>query len=568
MSGNSSYRQILRSSAVMGGAQAINYMVGLLRIKVVAVLLGPAGVGVIGLYTAASNLVGAVTGLGLQRSAVRAIAIADGDPVAVARATRMLRRLCWATGVLGWVASVALAIPLSRLMFQSSTHAWALAILGGTLLLGAINGGQLALLRGLRRIDDIARVQVVGAVLNTIVTVALYAWLRERGIVPVMLATATVSLAISWWFVRKVEFPAMSMTWSEAVAEAKPMVSLGIALMISTVLSMVLEFYTRSLVSRTYGVDAVGIYQAAWSLSGMFAGFVLTAMGTDFYPRLTAVIDDRVAAIREINEQTEIGVLLALPGLLVTLALAKWIVWALYSSAFAPATNVLVWMSLGVFGRVVSWPLGYVQLALNTGKWYAATEFFFIALQAALVTWMVPRFGVVGAAYAFFGCYASYFIGMSLITRRLIGFRHSPAALRLIVIATLLMVVTMAVSRLLPDLPAAILGSACAFVGGLWCLRGLSHRLGRRSPLDPCDHKDSRHFARTGEAGTAMSVIEDGAMQTRVADRRRRRSRPSPCSPTTRRPTWPRRCAARWRSATDRCRSSSRTMRRPIAPSR
>ena len=88
MSGKSSYRQILRSSAVMGGAQAINYMVGLLRIKVVAVLLGPAGVGVIGLYTSASNLVGAVTGLGLQRSAVRTIASADGDPVAVARATR------------------------------------------------------------------------------------------------------------------------------------------------------------------------------------------------------------------------------------------------------------------------------------------------------------------------------------------------------------------------------------------------------------------------------------------------------------------------------------------------
>jgi len=330
----------------------------------------------------------------------------------------------------------------------------------------------------LRRIDDIARVQIVGAFLNTIVTIALYAWLREHGIVPVMLATATVSLAVSWWFVRRVEFPAMSMTWTEAVAEAKPMVSLGIALMTSTVLSMVLEFYTRSLVSRTFGVDAVGIYQAAWSLSGMFAGFVLTAMGTDFYPRLSAVIDNRVAAIREINEQTEIGVLLALPGLLVTLALAKWIVWALYSSAFAPATNVLVWMSLGVFGRVVSWPMGYVQLALNTGKWYAATEFLFIALQAALVTWMVPRFGVLGAAYAFFGCYACYFIGMSLITHRLIGFRHSPAALRLIVIATLLMLVTMAVSRLLPDLPAAILGSACAFVGGLWCLRGLSHRLG------------------------------------------------------------------------------------------
>jgi PST family polysaccharide transporter len=135
-------------------------------------------------------------------------------------------------------------------------------------------------------------------------------------------------------------------------------------------------------------------------------------------------------------------------------------------------------MSLGVFGRVVSWPMGYVQLALNTGKWYAATEFFFIALQAALVTWMVPRFGVLGAAYAFFACYVSYFIGMSLITRRLIGFRHSPAALRLIVIATLLMMVTMAAGQLLPDLPGAILACTFAFAGGLWCLRGLSHRLG------------------------------------------------------------------------------------------
>lgn len=478
MSGKGSYRQILRSSAVMGGAQAVNYLVGLLRVKAVAVLLGPSGVGIVGLYNSATGMVGAVTGLGLQRSAVRAIAVANGDPVAVARATRMLRRLCWATGILGWVASMALAIPLSRVMFQSTAHAWALAVLGSTLLLGAINGGQVALLRGLRRIGDIARVQIFGAVINTVVTIALYAWLRERGIVPVMVATAAVSLAISWWFVRRIEVSDMSMTWTEAVAEARPMVSLGIALMTSSVLSMALEFYIRSLVNRTHGLDAVGIYQAAWSLSGMFAGFVLSAMGADFYPRLSAVIGDRVAAIREINQQAEIGILLVLPGLLVTLALADWIVWAMYSAAFAPAAEVLVWMSLGVFGRVVSWPLGYVQLALNAGKWYAATEFFFIALQAALVAWLVPRFGVVGAAYAFFGCYAAYFIGMTLVGRRLIGFRHAPGAVHLMLVASLLMLATMAVSRLLPHLPGSILGGLFAFAGGLWCLRGLSHRLG------------------------------------------------------------------------------------------
>ncbi len=480
MSKSNSYGQIMRSSAVMGGAQAINYLIGLLRNKAVAVLLGPAGLGMVGLYTSAMNMVGSITGLGLQRSAVRAIALAQtqDDPLAVARAIRMLRRLCWATGALGWVASAALAIPLSRMMFQSTAHAWAVALLGFTLLLNAINGGQMALLRGLRRIGDIARVQVASALVNTIVIIALYAWLRERGIVPVLLVTALLSLVMSWWFIRRVHVEQVGMSWAQAIAEAKPMVSLGAAMMASAVMASLLELYTRSLLGKLYGLETVGVYQAAWALSGMFAGFVLSAMGTDFYPRLTAIIDDRVEAIREINQQTEIGLLLTLPGLLGTVALAKWVILALYSHKFAPAADVLVWMILGVFGRVLSWPLAYVQMALNVSKWYVTTELLFLAIQAGFLIWVVPRVGVIGAAYAFFGCYFLYFFAMSWVAHRLIGFRHSPSARHLIVRSVVLVMLAMAANRLLPEWPAALVGICITAVGSLWCLRGLIDRLG------------------------------------------------------------------------------------------
>ena len=247
MSEGNSYRQILRSSSIMGGSQAINYLVGLVRVKAVALLLGPAGVGIVGLYTSAMNTASEVTGLGLQRSAVRTIAVAQGqgDDIAVARAIRMLRRLCWLTGILGWLACAAFAVPLSRMMFQSTEHAWALAVLGGTVLLNAINGGQLALLRGLRRIGDIARVQVASAMANTVVIIALYAWLRERGIVPVLLASAAISLGMSWWFVRRVRVAEISMSWRQAVDEARPMVSLGIALMLWSAIKYPVFFTSR-----------------------------------------------------------------------------------------------------------------------------------------------------------------------------------------------------------------------------------------------------------------------------------------------------------------------------------
>lgn len=485
MSEGSSYRQILRSSSIMGGAQAVTYLVGLLRVKAVAVLLGPAGVGIVGLYTSVMSTASEISGLGLQRSAVRSIAIAEGqgDAAAVARAIRMLRRLCWLTGVLGWLGCAALALPLSRLMFQSSEHAWALALLGATVLLGAINGGQVTLLRGLRRIGDIARVQIASALINSVAIIALYAWLRERGIVPVLLVSAVISLVTSWHFVRRVQVDDVTMSWRQAVDEARPMVSLGIALMLSSALATVLEFYTRTLLSRNDGLEAVGIYQAAWSLSGMFAGFVLKAMGTDFLPRLAAIIADRDAAAREINQQTEIGILLSLPGLLGTLVFAKWVIWLLYSAKFAAAADVLVWMTLGVFGRVVSWPLGYIQVAMNAKRWYMATEVFFIAFQAVLVAWWVPQYGAAGAAYAFFACFVAYFFAMVLVARHLLGFRHSRDAVRLIALSTLLLAAAMLAGLWLDEFPALALGALLTSASGLWCLRELAHRVGHEHRL-------------------------------------------------------------------------------------
>ncbi|MBN8493399.1 MAG: hypothetical protein J0M00_18475 [Burkholderiales bacterium] len=62
MSESSSYRQILRSTSIIGGAAALNIGIGLLRMKAVALLLGPAGVGLIGLATNVVALVSNVAG--------------------------------------------------------------------------------------------------------------------------------------------------------------------------------------------------------------------------------------------------------------------------------------------------------------------------------------------------------------------------------------------------------------------------------------------------------------------------------------------------------------------------
>jgi antigen flippase len=474
------YGDILRASSIMGGAQALNYLVGMVRVKIIAVLLGPAGVGLIGLYSSAVGLVGTVTSLGIASSGVREVALAHGqdDPQAVARTVTVLRRACWATGLLGWALSAALAVPLSRWAFGDTAHAAAMAVLGVTLLLGAISGGQAALLQGVRRIGDLARIQVVAMLLNTVVAIGLYTWLRAEGIVPVLVATAVVSLACSWWFARRVVLHPVHLPWQQTWRETRRLAKLGFAFMWSGLLLAGLDMFTRSLITRSHGLEAAGYYQAAWALSGMFAAFVLSAMGTDFYPRLTAVIEDREAAVRAVNEQTEIGILLALPGLLATLAFGPWILEMFYSRKFLPAAEFMPYLLLGVFGRVVSLPLGFIQLAKGSTRFFMATETIFISLWLGLLVVLVPAVGVVGAAYAFAFIYLCYTLGMLWVGRILIRFRWSRSVLHLLMVATVMLVLSFSLTLISHGWIATAGGSFLTLAGGIISARALAKHLG------------------------------------------------------------------------------------------
>ena len=217
-----SYGQILKSSSIIGGAQGINYLIGMVRVKLVAVLLGPSGVGLVGLYVSATGLVSTVAGLGINSSGVREVAEAHGTgkPEHIARTVKTLRRACWVTGILGWLLCAALSYPLSVYTFGSGEHAWAVAVLGATILIGSVAGGQSALVQGTRRIGDLARMNVLGAVSGTLVAVGLYGWLGQKGIVPVIIGTAVCNLGFSWWFAHKIPVATVMLSWPEPLTKS------------------------------------------------------------------------------------------------------------------------------------------------------------------------------------------------------------------------------------------------------------------------------------------------------------------------------------------------------------
>lgn len=479
MSSEKSYAQILKASSIMGGAAGINLLLGMVRVKFAAVLIGSAGVGLIASFTAIQGLISAVAGLGIQSSAVRdiAAAVAKGDLTAVGRAVVTLRRICWLTGLGGMASMMLLSPVISQFTFGNGGYAVDIAALGVIILLANLSGGQMALIHGMRRIGDMARANIAGAALATVSAIGFYSWLGLRGIVPSLIVVAAVQLALSWLYARRIDVPQPWIGWRETFNEAGGMVRLGLVLMWTGLMGSAVTYFTVTLISYHAGVEAVGIYGAAFALSGVLVNFVLSAMGADYYPRLTGLADDQAGMNRLVNEQTEVALLLALPGLIATLALAPWIVQLFYSPEFLPAVDLLRWFILGCLGRVIAWPLGFVMLALGKARWFLLTETTFNLMHVLLVTLGMAIMGIEGVAVAFFAMYLSYTAAVFFVARKLTGFGWSRTCCEIFCVVAILLSVASTAAMTVPRLQSTFVGLAALSFGLVYSLRGLVRRL-------------------------------------------------------------------------------------------
>lgn len=423
----SRYGQILRSTSLIGASQVVNIVMSVVRFKVLALLLGPAGVGLFGLYTLILDLSSSFVGFGVQSSGVRqvAMAVSSGDVDRIARIARVLTLTSLVLGAFGAALMMAFAVPISALSFGTEARASGVMLLGAAVFVRILAGAPTAIIQGNRRIGDLARMTVVGSVLNTAAAIPLVYFFGEAGVVPSLIAVAVTTWIAAQFYCRKIAMPRVQLTVSEFTAETRFLLTLGFAFMASAMLVTGSAFVIRILIVQILGVDAAGNYQAAWALGGIYVGFILQAMGTDFYPHLSAVAHDDAACNRMVNEQSRISILLAGPGLLATLALSPLVMTIFYSSQFSAAVPILRWFCLGMLLRVVAWPMGFVIVAKGRQQIFFWTELAAAAVQVGLAWVLLQYFGLVGAGLAYVGLYIWHGLVVYFLVRRMTGFRWS-----------------------------------------------------------------------------------------------------------------------------------------------
>ena len=442
MEKQTSYRTILKATSLFGGVQVVQVILNLVRGKVIAVLLGAAGVGLNSLYISSVSMISNISGLGLSFTAVRDIAKANEseDELKLATIVKVFKRWLYITSFIGFTGVLLFSPFLSLYTFKNYDNTVPFMFLALMLLFASLSAGNASILQGTRNLKKYALYTLTGSLVSIVVSMPFYYTFGINGIVPALIASALITYLFSLYYSAKIKTKKVSLSWKESFLLGMDMVKLGVAMMLSVFIGSLVHFLINTYISNSGSIGDLGFYQAGMAITSQSIGLVFTAMAIDYYPRLSAISDNNQLVKQMVNQQGEITMLVATPVLLTLSLAAPLVIKLLYSNEFLPIVDFLRVLAFGMMFKAASYSIGAISFAKGDKKVFFLLEGLYS--NASILFFSIIGYkikGLEGLSWSFLIMNLLYFLVIIIVTKKLYNFSINKALGKILIISLLLM---------------------------------------------------------------------------------------------------------------------------------
>ena len=395
-----SYRHILQYTGLFGGVQTLNILVGVVRNKLVAMILGPEGMGLISLFNSTLSLISNSTNFGVSISAVKNISeyFDKEDEIKLAETVKLVRSWSLLTGLFGILICIVLSPLLSRFTFSWDGHTLHFILLSPIVFMMAITSGELAILKGIRRLKALAIISIYNVLGALITSVPIYYFFKEKAIVPSLIIIALIQMVLTIAYSYRI-YPLKIIKKVKPMMEGISMIRLGIAFVLAGILGSGADFLIRSYINNVAGINTVGLFNAGYMMTMTYVGMVFAAMETDYFPRLSGVNHLHYSFNQIVNRQIEVMLLLVSPLLVMFSLLLPILLPLLYTGKFMPTLQMMQIVMLAMYFRAITLPIQYIPLAKGDSISYLFLEAVYDIILILAVVYIFSRYGLSGAGW-------------------------------------------------------------------------------------------------------------------------------------------------------------------------
>lgn len=416
---------LVKVSALNGIAQLVRMLTGFVSMKVVANVIGPTGIALLGQLNNFSTIVLAISAGGINTGMTKHIAqYSDSEKKS---------RLFLSTGLritagLSFICALVLifgAKYFSRDILKSPDYTYVFYVFGATIMLYALNTFLVAVLNGYREFRKYVTINIVSSLTGLVFSIilatafgipgALIAAVTYQSVVFVITVTRATS---SKWFQWRQFFGGFSKL---AVGRLSKF-----ALM---TLVSVISIHISQLVIRNYitdhsakGLVDAGLWEGVNRMSAMYLQVITLSLSVYYLPKLAALKTDR-----EVRNEIFSVYRLVVPFLLFTSVVIflsrSVIITILFNDGFQDMQGLFAFQLAGDFCKMITWVLGYVLLARAMTKTFIIVEILSCTLFALLSMFFIDIYGTVGATMGYAASFFIQFIIMLFVLRKIL-FTH------------------------------------------------------------------------------------------------------------------------------------------------
>ncbi len=408
---------IIRVFSFNAIATLIRMLAGIISVKVVATIIGPAGIALLGQLNNFSAILLGVANGGIQNGVTKYIAEYKGNEPIVKTLLANALKITLFFSVLVACILIFLQESLSNLILLSPDYSYVFVVFGFTIILYTLNALFVSILNGFKEFKKYVVVNISGTIVGLIFSVTLVLCYGLHGALINAVTYQSIVFFVTLWKCRKCPWFSLDNfrgSYNKDIVRKY----LGYSLMSLTSLALV---PVSQILLRGYVITEISIIEAGWweamnRISNMYLSVITASFSVYYLPRLSE-IQDRYELKREILKCYKIIMPMLLCATITIYVLRHFVIWLLFTPDFYPMENLFLWQLSGDLFKIASWLLAFLMLAKARTIAFISSEIIFSLLFVGLGLLFMHWNGTVGITQAYMINYILYLITMIILFR-------------------------------------------------------------------------------------------------------------------------------------------------------
>ena len=417
------FKTLLKSTSFLAGTRVIQFLTGLVRIKLIAYFLGTLGTGLVDQLSFVTQKMSQFTLLSMSEAVVKQIAENKSSPDSINLINSAYKSYIILIGLLMLVSCTLLYLfsgYLTVYVFGDISYLSYFYIGLFSFPVLVLDSIPFSILKAFKDVKTIAKARIIIVIVNLILAVPLILIFKLDGAIAFVPLSYLVNLLVNFIFAKNNYFNELNINISSIISAKFSRSFLRELLVFSTfgitvgVFVIISEFVCRAIIISKVGVDSLGLYSPVIMWASMITGFILPSFSTYLYPRFCEIKSNfEISSL--LNDGIRLGTFAIMPLLFIGIPYKKLIIPLFYSNEFLEASLYLPFHFIGVIFYV--WWYVFSQAMTPTGRIKQHGIFFtFYLILDIIVTYVfVNEIGLYGwmlkhivSPFVFFWIYYIY----------------------------------------------------------------------------------------------------------------------------------------------------------------